>query len=258
MKSKLVKVLVVLFALAVLAVVGVVLSLDSIIKSGVERVGPHVTKVEVKLDGVNLLLFAGKGSLKGLIVGNPEGYKTPSAIKVGKATMTIDTGSVLKEKAIIRSINLEAPEITLEGNLGGNNLTKILANIQAFTAAEKTQPATTPEGKPQKKIQVDEFVITGAKVNLSLDMSMIGGKNLTVPIPDIRLTDLGKGENGITPAELSERVMKEVLAQTTVAATKAVADLGKVGLDAAKGLSKDAVGEAEKKVKGIGDLFKKK
>ena len=62
------------------------------------------------------------------------------------------------------------------------------------------------------------------------------GKAVLITLPDIHLTDLGKGSGGITPAELMQRV----LAAVTEATTKAVAtDVGKA-------------------TKGISDLFKKK
>jgi len=41
---------------------------------------------------------------------------------------------LLSDKLIIKTINLEAPEITFEGGLSGNNLSKILANLNDTTS----------------------------------------------------------------------------------------------------------------------------
>jgi hypothetical protein len=94
-----VAVLVVIFA-------GVALFLDSAVKRGVENIGSRLTKVDVRLDGVNLSLMSGSGKLKGLIVGNPAGYKSPSAISIGTASLDLVPRSLFSYKVIIKSINV--------------------------------------------------------------------------------------------------------------------------------------------------------
>ena len=258
MKKKIIRIGLVLVVLLVVVVVAAAFFLGSIVKKGVETVGPTVTKVETKLDGATISLLSGKGELKGLFLGNPEGFKTPSAIKVGSVNMAIKAGSILSDKIVIHSINVKAPEITFEGSLSGNNLSKILENIQ-LSAAALTGPADgskKSESSGGKKIQVDDFAITGGKLNLS--MTILGGKSVTVPLPDIHLTNLGTDSNGITPAELAEKVFKEIVSSSTKAATEAVANLAKGATDAVKNVGKSTGATLEKATKGIGDLFKKK
>ena len=79
-----IKVLIGIVLALVLVGAVVIFFLDSIVRSSVEKVGPIVTKVSVKLDSAKISLFGGSGELKGLVVGNPEGFKTPEAIKVGR------------------------------------------------------------------------------------------------------------------------------------------------------------------------------
>ena len=258
MKKKLIKIAAVLVVLLLLVVVGVGFFLDSIIKSGVEAFGPKIVKVDVKLDAVSLSLLSGGGKIKGLVIGNPEGFKTKSAIQVGVASLAINPGSLLSDKIVVRSVNVEAPEITFEGDLNGNNLSKILQNIEAATAGDKS-PSKTGAKKAdssQKKIQVDDFSITGGKINLTL--TMLGGKSATVPLPDIHLKDLGAGPDGITPAELTQRVFTEILASTTKAVTGQMGNLSKEATGVVKDLSKGGVEGVDKTTKKIGDLFKKK
>ena len=73
-----------------------------------------MAKVEVKLKDVDLSPFSGAGQLQGLLVGNPPGFKTAEAIKVGSVGVKIEPRSVLGDKVIVRSIKMEAPEITFE------------------------------------------------------------------------------------------------------------------------------------------------
>jgi len=244
----------------ILAVPAAGLFLDKAIKRGVETFGPKLTKVEIKLDSVNLSVISGSGSIKGLVVGNPEGFQTPSAIRVGSATLVLKPSSLLSDKIVIKSIKLQAPEITCElnlknRNLKDNNLSKILANVQEAAGgggkepSKPQEPGQPAEAKPAKKLQVDEFIITGGKINVSI--TDMGGSAATVPLPDIHIKDLGTGPEGITAAELTQRVL-EAIQQNTIQAASGVATASAV--KAVEGAGTNAV---ERLTKGLGGLLKK-
>ena len=165
--------------------------------------------------------------------------------------MKVEPRSLMGDKVIVRSLRMEGPEITFEGDLKGNNLSKILENVQG---TEEKAPATKEEAKAKsRKLQVDEFVLTGAKVHVN--SSLLAGKTATVSIPDINLTNLGQGPEGITPAELTKRVLKEILDGTIKSVGGNLGELTKEVTGGLKNVSTNAVEGATKK---IGDLFKKK
>jgi hypothetical protein len=254
--KKLFKILVGIVAVLVIGLVVVSFFLGSIIKKGVETVGPQVAKVKMTMDSASLSLLGGSGTIKGLFIGNPEGYQTESAVKVGRAHLAVSPGSLLSDKVVIRSIQVDAPEITLEGGLKENNLTQIQKNIEAFTGAGAAGQQEQPAGGASKKLQVDELVLTNVKVNVAF--KALGGRPMSVTIPDIRLKDLGQGPEGITAGDLAAKVTSQVLGAVIPAVTKALTDPGEVGAEALKGDTK-LIGEgADKATKSIGDLFKKK
>jgi uncharacterized protein involved in outer membrane biogenesis len=239
--------------------------LGSIVKAGVEEVGPMVTKVPVKLDGAAVSLFNGSGTLKGFKLGNPEGFKAAQAIQVGSVNVSIAPASVLKDKVIVRSVRVEGPEITFEQALKGNNLLKILENVQSIAGAGTNKTAST--GGPGKKLQVDEFLITGGKITVAA--TMLGGKGATLSLPEIRLANLGQGPEGITPAELTEKALNAVVNGTLKAVAEGAGEMAKQGLEIGKkagaegvDTAKKAGTEATKAVQkvggGLGDMFKKK
>jgi hypothetical protein len=242
--------------LAIVGVLAVTFLLDGTVKRGVETFGPKLTKVDVKLDGVSISILSGSGSIKGLIVGNPEGYKTSQAISVGSATLALKPTSILGEKVVINKIELLSPEITFEGGFGGNNLSKILANLEETTGGTSTNAAAEPDEGPNQKLQVDDFLIRGAKVHVSV--TGMGGKTLTVPIPDIHLTDLGTGPDGITAAELTKRVIKAIEQGAIKAADGVISDLGKQATEIGRDLGKTATGSVTNITGGLKDLLKKK
>ncbi|MCI0535316.1 MAG: AsmA family protein [Verrucomicrobiales bacterium] len=254
MKKRLLQIGAGVVILLVAAIVAVTLSLDRIIKSGVETVGPQIAQVEVKLAGVSHSLFSGKGEIKGLVIGNPEGFKSESAIKVGGVAVAVQPSTVFSQKIVVNSINVAAPEVTFEGGLKGNNLSKILANIDGSLGGAST--TSTNAAASQKKLQVNDLMITDGKINVAVPGLM--GKSATVPLPTIHLTDLGKDSDGITAADLSKRIMVAILESSTKAVGSMATELGKGVTDTATSLGKGAADSAEKVAKGIGDLFKKK
>ena len=245
-------------ALVVLVIVGVIVAgifLGDIVKQGVESLGPKITKVSVKLDEVHLSLLTGSADIKGLVVGNPVGYQTPQAISAGSIAIGVNPLSVLSDKIVVRSLHMESPEITFEGGLGGNNLSEIMDNVNA--AAKTGGPVSTKataRAKSSKKLEVDDLLITGAKVHVNL--ANLGGKETTLSLPPIHLTDLGKNEDGITATELTRSVLDAIVTATVKAVSNA--NIGK----SVQGLIKNngnhaGAGVSNIITKGLGNLLGK-
>ena len=254
MKKLVIKLVVLVLTVLVLALVVSTFYLGAIVKKGVETVGPTITKTDMKVGGVTVSLLSGHAKITDLVIGNPAGFKTESAIKMGLVSATVQPSSVFSDKIVVKSIIVQGPEITFEGSLrGGSNLKKLLDNVEASTGGGKSAPKEKPDTGAKaapKKLQVDEFVLTDAKIHVSL--SELGGKTATVTLPVIHLTDLGKDADGITPAELTKRVLTAVLDGSIKAATT---EIGRSGTEAVGKAAGEAVGKA---TKGVTDLFKKK
>lgn len=232
------------FAVVVIVVIVVGFFLGDVVKAGMETIGPKVTQTTLTVGSVHVGILTGSGGVKDLVLGNPDGYKSPSAISVGKAAVSVAPFSVLSDKIVIKSVEVRSPEITFEGNpFGANNLKKIMDNVNAFTGgtaakpADTNAPAKTGAAKPAKKLEVDDFLITGATVHFN---------GATLPLPDIHLTALGAGPDGITAGDLVKKVLGEITTATVKAVVSSVGDAGKaVG------------GEAGKLGKSLGGLFGK-
>lgn len=262
MKKLFIRLLLALVVVVILAVLAVGLFLDGAIKRGVETFGPRLTKVDIKLRSVHLSLLSGAGTFKGLVVGNPEGFKMPSAINIGEATLALKPGSLLSDKLIIKTINVQAPEITFETDLKHNNLSKILSNVQgAKSSVEKSvarpqEPSQPKAAKPARKLQVDEFVITGGRVHVNVTGLVVG--TATIPLPEIHLKDLGEGPDGITPAELTQLVLEAVKTKAEQAASGAVTDISKGAIYITKDPGNAGSNALQNVTKGLGGFLKKK
>ncbi len=204
--------------LSTVTIAVVVMSLDGIVKSGFESVGPRMTRTSLTLESVEIQPFSGTGSLRGLLIGNPEGYAAAFAIKMDRARIQIQPASMLSDKIVVETVQLDAPEITFEGGQLENNLGVILKNINEYAGDWEND-------KPEQKLQINHFSLIGAKVHLRL--AIFGGQNMTLVVPDIELRDLGTGPAGVTSAELTRLVITRITREAGAMMTSALAELGR-------------------------------
>ncbi|MBI4062873.1 MAG: hypothetical protein HY401_01050 [Elusimicrobia bacterium] len=229
-------------ALGLGAIVLVVLyfNLGAIVKTAVETFGPRVTQTEVRVRSVALSPFSGRGRVKGVFIGNPPGFKTPSAFELSEVLIEVDLKSFGADKVVIKKIVVEGPVITIEGGLSSNNLSKIQKNAQAFSPA----PVGSRDKKPQKetRLEIGLFAVKNGRVNVSL--TGMGAKTLKVSLPDMEIKDIGKQGKGATAGEAAQKIMGAVIK----AALGAGAGAGTLTA------TQDAAEGALNKIKG---LFKK-
>lgn len=248
-------------ALVVIAILVIgFFSLGPIVKAGVETIGPQLTKVEIRLGSVKLSPFSGRGELNQLFVGNPQPFKTSSAIKVGQVVLAVDPKSVASDVIVINELTVKAPELTLEGNLtGDNNLSKILANLNAAVGSSPKAKSDAPAAKgSEKKFIVKELTIEGGSVSLSLNLPLLAGKTASVPLLAIHAKDIGVAEHGVDVAQLATKIIEPMISGSIEAGGKYATELTKnLSKDATK-IGSQAADEVKKSVGGLGDLFKKK
>lgn len=260
MKKILVRVIGVIVLLIIIALLAVFFSLDSIVKAGVERVGPMITKVDVKLGSAQISPFGGSARLTKFVLGNPEGYKSTNAMQVGDIKVGAQMGSLMSQTIVINEMNIQDAEITLEGGLTDNNLTKIMNNVNSSSAEAgnqpkpKNAPPQAGESKSSKKFIVKDFVMDGAKIHVDVKIPVVGNKTMTLPMPALHLQDIGVKENGVTAEQLTKAIMEPLLANVIQASTQEIAKAGSNMGGDLKNLGGSNVNKIEK---SIGGLFNK-
>jgi len=234
--------------IAIVAVLVLLGNINKIVKKGVETTGPIILKVPVTLESVDISFFSGSGELKGLTVGNPEGYKTDYAFRMDQIKVKLDVGSVTSDKIHINEIVIDSPNIIYEGSIGKSNINRILENVKAITGEggedEEQGPAADSQGK---KLQIDYFIIRNASISAST--GILQGKKLTIPLPTLELRDIGK-EKDSDISDVIERVLKAVNEAVIPAVKKEVFNI-EGGLKGAGGAVKEKVKQGVDKIKGI-------
>ena len=266
-------------ALVVILIVVVVVGLSKlgpIVKLAVNTYGPEITDTKLHVDDVGISIFSGEADLKKFFLGNPKGFKTPSAMQVGSIYVDVDEGSITKDPIIIKKVEVIAPEITYERRGKSDNFQSILNNVQKnLPQGEAVKKEPTQEG-PKKRVIINDFIVKNGKVNLAVAMpgGVLADQEISANLPDIHLKDIGKKKEGASPAEAAKVIFEALYAKITApsvigplneqvkklggAAAKALEDVTQGGVKEATGVVEGAgkkVGGVTDKVKG---LFQKK
>ncbi len=229
------------------------------LESGVETLGPKLTRTSIKLEDVRLSLLSGNGVVEGLEIGSPEGYKADKTFSCEKIEIQIAPMSLLSDHIVIDKIHIIGPEIVFEKKFTGNNLSAILKSVEE-TTAEHLPIGEEEDEESATKLEIGEFLLEDGSVSL-----VVAGKSLNVPLADLRMNDLGTAEGGLAPAELAAQIIKEVVKEVLAVTGKAAQQLaGSSASSLGKALQGggDAAGDigskAAKAAEGLKGIFSKK
>ncbi len=246
-------------------------NLGPIVKKTVNTVGPKVTKTDVTVADVSVSLFGGEATIKDFFLGNPKGFKSDQAMRVGSVSVDIDEKTITQNPIVINKIEIIAPQITYEKIAGTDNFQALLKNVQGSAKSEKkAQSKSASDDAQGKKIVINNVIIKDGEVNLT--MAALGGKEITAPLPDIHLKDIGKQKQGATPAEAFEQIFASLYSSISADSVTQIfndglkqlgglKDIGAAGLEAgSKEVEKvlDGSGiDVKSATEGLKGLFKK-
>lgn len=241
-----------LVALALIGYVTLQFFLGSIVKAGINKFGPTMTQSKVELGGANISPLSGVGTLSSLTVGNPAGWSEAPAFHLGKVHIDMEPFSVFGDHIVINEILIEQPEFNYETKIVASNIGDLLKNIEAAVGGNnKAAEPTAKDGKPIKMV-IKKFTLQNGSVRVAVS----GAAAMSLPMPAINMTDIGTREGGVTPAQVTFAVMRNVTATIVTASTQSLSKLGGTsGAAAAEGVKQ--VGDAIKGLFG-GDKDKKK
>jgi len=223
--GKLLKVVLSTVAIVLLLLLGsgVYLSrnLPEIIKGIVEKEAPQVTGTDVTLGGVQIIYGTGRVVVKDLVIKNPTGFSSPHAFWLHKLVFQISIPSVFRDVVVIDELSIENANIIAEqaGNSLKTNLQVIADHAKNATGNAKNSPSDSAP----KKVIIREFRFTGNSIDLVSEQ----WGDRTIAIPDLVLNDIGKKEGGLTPDQLSQRIIKLVTRQANEAAKAELKELAK-------------------------------
>ncbi len=200
-----------LVAVLVVIVVIVIMSIDSIAKVAIVRGSTYALGVQTTLASADIGIVSGEFAMKGLDVANPEGFESDHFLQLGEGFLAVSLGSLREDTVEVPTLALTGIDINLEKRGGRANYKIIADNLKRFESGDTADDgAQADAGKPGKRFVIHEIIIRD--VNVTVDLVPAGGAltRLEVPIEEIRMTDVGS--ESMTTAELTDRVIKMILA----------------------------------------------
>jgi hypothetical protein len=203
-------------AIGIVLVAGVVAwflwSLDARVARAIEEQGTRIVGTRVRVGSVHIDLAAGKGTIRGLRVANPEGYSATDAIALAQIELAIDARSLREQPFRITQVRVGDSTVNFEVRPdGGSNLEYLTRQI-SHGSGEKEPPAA--KGEPQR-IAIGEFTFAGGEMSVTRpDVDQPD----RVELPDLEMHDLG-GARGATGGEIGEQIARAFTRRAIAVAT---------------------------------------
>ncbi len=213
--KKLLKVLLVLVILVLVGVAVAWLSLDVLVKTGVEKGGTYALKVPTSLNLASVHVFGGEIVLNGLNIANPKDFTTPHLMKSGKIDVTVDIGSLTGSTVRVSKFVIEGLDVFIEQKgLGTSNVSVMMDNISppagGGTEAQKKEAAKESSGR---KIAVNQILVKNVTAHVQL-LPLGGAKatTLDVTVPEIVLNNVSQDNAaGVAMPELMKKLVPAIL-----------------------------------------------
>lgn len=242
MKKKLKWIVIAVVAALIIAIVGVVIFLDSIVRSAVEKGTSRSLALNTTLSKANVGLLSGDVSLGDLEIANPPGFSAPKMLSLGHLAVDTSYGKVFGTPTSVDSITIEKPKLVLEFKGTKSNLKTVADNLASSGGDQPAKTPADPNARPLKLI-IDQLKVSGAQVEIISDLI----KNpYTIDIPAIEMSGIGNAD-GNRNGEEAGKIVSQIITRLTIEAQKS----GKLPPELAAILS----GDLDEMIKNIGGKF---
>jgi hypothetical protein len=231
-------------AVVILAIIGagayvVMERLDLIVKVALEYFGPAVTGTEVRVADVEISPRSGRGRLRNLEIGNPQGFSAARAARFNTVILEVDPATLRSPVVHVSAIGIDAPAIVYERGGKTTNLEVIASNMEAYAKRSEEKTAASSAGiTTKRRYIIDRLLIRGGKVTMT--SASLRGQGVTFDLPDIELRDIGTRQGGVTASQASSIVANAIVAKIAQRVLSNIDLLRKGGvegaIDALKGL----------------------
>ena len=202
-------ILIIIVALIVGGGVALLSSVNTLLVKAVNTYGPELTQTSVHLDKADISFLDGKGTLQGLTIGNPVGFKGKDAFSLDTIYAELDTGTLTDDVVIIQRIEMVAPRILYERTLTSDNIQTLIRNIKAATQSGSSKPdaAQSTSQAGSTRVVIKELIIRDGTISIILPGI---SKPLSLTLPEIRLQNIGEEQGSTTIADVTVLILQRI------------------------------------------------
>ncbi len=207
-----------------------------------EKVASESLGVDVGIGSISVAFKDKTVRVKGIKIGNPKGFDTPYAVKLGLVEVQADVLS--REKIVIKKVLVSDNSLHLEMKGPRSNLNALSQGIKG----KGGNKASSGDSKPPT-VNITDLVIEKTAMNVRSDMVKNQG---AISLPTIRLKNVGQNNNQASAvvAQITRTVVNEAL--TAAARSGVLQNLSKQGVDTLKDGLKTGGDGLKKSLQGIG------
>ncbi len=213
-------------ALVIIGIVGAAVflasNLDAIVEAAIEKYGSEITGAPVTVSSVTLSPRSGEGTIRGLQVGNPQGFPSGDCFSLGQITVRIDITSLTKSPIVVQEVLIAAPVVNAVVNAQGKtNLDVIRGNAEHYSGTRSSGSSAEPSASESAPtlLRIEKFTFEDGTV--AADLTAAGRGQFDTGLPAVRLNQVG-GKNGAT----ADVIGKQIVTAFTRNAVSALAQRG--------------------------------
>jgi len=197
-----------ILAILLIGFLVITMSVDSIVKTGIETVGSEMTRTAVTVERVSISPFSGTGTISGFRVENPEGFEQDYALEIEDFSIELNILSLFSDEIVVRNIEITSPSIYVVQKMPENNLRTIMNNIESTSSGETSD----------KALVIEHFIMTNGSADLYTEIG--GERSASVEIAEIELNDLGRGGAQEAVEDVIQEIAEKVVDQSLRAAAE--------------------------------------
>jgi len=192
------------------------LFVDGIARRGIEQGATFALGVETKLDSAAIRILTGSFGLGGLEVANPPGFESPFFLELDEARLDLKLSTLREPVVVVPLFEIDGIVVDLDKQGSKTNYDAILDNLARFESEDEVEPEPE-DGEPGKRFLIEQIVVR----NVLAHVRVIGAEipQIDVVVPEVRIDGLGKEGQPLTTAEITNLVVKSVLASIARAGT---------------------------------------
>lgn len=206
------------------------ITIESSLRRTLEHSASTRAQVPVSIDAVTLSLFPGQLTLHRIVVGNPPGYRIPTALTVRALAVQFDWFSLIVEPLIIRELRIDAPSITLEGSPSENNLTALRASLRGSPLNAESVSHTAGGGTVAAgQVAIHRVVMQEATATLRLHTDSFDTQADGIRLKPLLLDPFGDPPQTLTRATVAPQVVETILREVMAGLERTFAQLRGIG-----------------------------
>lgn len=176
------------------------------VASAIRLAAPRVLGVNVTIRKATVYWLTGRIVATDLVVSNPKGFDAPNLCEVHGIDINLAVTSIFRHTFTLDDVRVDKPVLTYERKHGTSNLDALQKLIDA-KRPQSSKKGSSPVS--EKTYSIRHLGIHD--ITVGVDLGGFMSKPMTLPLPNIDMTDLGNANGGMTPSHIAGKITQALI-----------------------------------------------